>query len=392
MNVYKQIFDNMRIVRQRDVFFADTNQKYKRDQGTVRKRGFEIAGAKTLMGKAFEQYATKRMNTVGLLRPNVKYLTFKHANIKEKRSMCTPFQLSDSQSYFYNILLKHFKDFDNLQIKRPNLEYLGRPGRQGVAVLIRENNIEYVFKLAHSVGHKGFGKATLTRGQRRKNRNTEGQYENDGGPLGFISQAKFQMISAMHNCTVPVYACGVQNDTDVAESLRIPVSFIVMPPLKMLAHDYIKEKLTMYPKSVVIQHFIAKYYNLMLKMDTDVGIVHDDINPRNVMMDEEDDVVLIDFDRSSFTNYLLLQTYGLYVNMSTTPSFLLLSLQDLTNIGRRKLQKTFYKIYYKNKDDDYIRELNMRKQPAEVIPLDMWQRIRKGLGYNLKDRTIKLRL
>jgi tRNA A-37 threonylcarbamoyl transferase component Bud32 len=390
MDIYKQIFDNMRIVRKRDVFLADTEEKYEQDQGTVRRPGFEIAGDKVLRNPQFKKYAAKRMNTVGLLRPNVKYLTFKHANFEEKKSMCLPFQLSDSQSYFYDLLLRHFKHFDNLQIKRPNLKYLGQPGRQGVAVLIRENNIEYVFKLAHSVGHKGFGKATLTRGQRRKNRNTYGKYENDGGPLGFISQAKFQMISAMHNCTVPVYACGVQNDTDVAEALRIPVSFIVMPPLKMLAHDYIKEKLTMYPKSVVIQHFVAKYYNLMLKMDTDVGILHNDTNNLNVMVDEEDDVVLIDFDRSVFTSHVQLQKRGLYTNLDVVQSLALILMSGyIRGVTSDEFKEAFQKLYSSAKK---ARELNMRKQPAEVIPLDTWQRIRKGLGYNLKDRTIKLRL
>ena len=374
---WQTLFPQISIVGRRKIVYANVaSPMYGTMSETISRRGFKVVGDEILRGKAFHKYARKRMSAVRFLKPGVPYLHFKHASLKSKQTMClSRFELSDASSYFFRLLVRHFgSNFENLQTPRPGIRYLGKPGRQGVALLIKDESsgLDYVFKLAHSVGHAGFGKGVLTRGQMRKNRKTYGQYVNDGGPLGFISQAKMQMISAMHNCTVPVYACGVANDAKMSEERRVPVSFLVMPPLKMLAHKYMKDKLRVYSPELVQKHVAAKYYNLMLKMDSLVGVIHNDFNPLNVMMDEEDDMVLIDFDRASFVNHSYLQKYGLYVNLDIGlymgfPMFG----GKIRPFNRFRLRKAGQLLFKKNmrEIDDDITQLNTPQTPAEVPPL-----------------------
>lgn len=373
---WQTLFPQISIVGRRQVVYANIDRSMNGTRsGTISKKGFEVVGDKLLRGKAFQKYVQRRMSAVRFLRPKVPYLQFKHASLESKQTMCLPrFELSDASSYFFQLLVRHFgDDFKNLQTPRPGIRYLGKPGRQGVALLIEDESsgLHYVFKLAHSVGHAGLGKGVLTRGQKRKNRKTYGQYVDDGGPLGFISQAKMQMISAMHNCTVPVYACGVADDTNIAEERRVPVSFMVMPPLKMLAFEYILEKQQIYSPELVCRHFGAKFYNLMLTMDAHVGILHNDHNHLNVMVDEEDDVMLIDFDRAEFVNHRYLQRWGLYPNIEISPNMTMRRMAPLAKVDTLVLQRAFNTLRYKNedKDDDDIVRLNTPQTPADVPPL-----------------------
>ena len=372
--LYQTLFLRIKIASRRNLVFADVNKPLRGTMSqTESMKGYEVVGDEMLRGKAFRRYTQARMSAVRFLQPGVSYLKFKHANLKSKQRMClSVFELSDAYSYFFRLLVRRFgSDFDNLHKRRTGVQYLGKPGRQGVALLIKDESsgLPYVFKLAHSVGHAGFGKGTLTRGQRQKNRVTYGQLENDGGALGFISQAKMQMIAAMHNCTVPVYACGVADDANVPKDRRIPVSFLVMPPLKILAHKFMQEKLSVYSSKLVRDHVAAKYYNLMLKMDTVVGVLHNDMNPLNVMMDEEDDMLLIDFDRACFVNHTYLQKYGRYVNLDIMlyvgfPSFA----QYIRGFQFFNLKKAGQQLFQKDVQgmDDDIARLNTSRTPAEV--------------------------
>lgn len=373
---WQTLFPQINIVSRRKLVYANVDRPmYGTRSGTISKRGFKVVGDEILRGKAFRRCVQRRMSAARFLRPKVPYLQFKHASLELKQTMCLPrFELSDASSYFFQLLIRHFGDnFENLHAPRPGVRYLGKPGRQGVALLIKDESsgLHYVFKLAHSVGHAGVGKGVLTRGQKRKNRKTYGQYVEDGGPLGFISQAKMQMISAMHNCTVPVYACGVADDTNIAEELRVPVSFMVMPPLKMLAFEYILEKQKIYSPQLVCRHFGAKFYNLMLRMDTHVGIWHNDHNHRNVMVDEEDDVMLIDFDRAEFVAHRYLEKWGLYPNIEVSPNITMRMMASSAKVDTLVLQRAFNTLRYKNKDDDDddIVRLNTPQTPAEVPPL-----------------------
>lgn len=374
--LWHTIFESIRIIKKRKIVYANVDKPMIGNRSrTTSTWGFQVEGDETVRNKSFKNYVHNRMDAVRFLRRKVPYLRFKHASLESKQAMCLPrFELSDTSSYFFQLLVRHFgDDFKNLQTPRPGIRYLGKPGRQGVALLIEDESsgLHYVFKLAHSVGHAGLGKGVLTRGQKRKNRKTYGQYVQDGALLGFISQAKMQMISAMHNCTVPVYACGVADDTNVAEELRIPVSFMVMPPLKMLAYEYILKKRQIYSPELVCRHFGAKYYNLMLRMDTHVGILHRDHNHLNVMVDEEDDVLLIDFDRAIFVSHQNLQRWGMYPNITIAPNMTLRSIAGRAEVDRLVLQRAFNTLRYKNedKDDDDIALLNTPQTPAEVPPL-----------------------
>lgn len=370
--LWQKIFARLVVVRRRNVVVANVHRPLneRNVSETVTRRGYEIAGDEMLRGKAYRKYAKKRMSAVRFLKPHVPYLQFKHASLKAKRKMChQDFQLENTSSYFYKLLVQHFgDDFDDLERKRPGVIYLGSPGRQGVALLIEDKStgMQYVFKVAHSVGDAGFGSALLTRGQMRRNRRSFGQLSQNGGALGMISQAKFQMMSAMHNCTVPVYACGVTGG-DTA----LPVSFLVMPPLKMLAHEYAKEKLRVYSPDLVRSHIAAKYFNLMLKMDTLVGINHNDANPRNIMMDEEDDMVLIDFDRASLISHKDLQKYGRYINCDLGIYMALGAIARFRSTRaldffalRRAGEQLFNKDV--NEQDDDIAKLNTDRTPAKV--------------------------
>lgn len=387
--LWQRMFRNFRVVRRCEVTYSNTRSTDTTKMTTL-DEGFEISGDERLRGKAFREYARQRMSAVRFLKPGVPYLTFKHANLQAKRSMCLDrFKLSDASSYFFRLLVRRFgrqklvgrkqhfgSNFDDLHIPRHGVRYLGSPGRQGVAILITDEitGLDYVIKLAHSVGDGGTGEGFLTRSQMRKKRET--RFTDDGGALGFIAQARFQMISAMHNCSVPVYACGVANDPNVPKKKRIPLSFMVMPPLKMLAHEFYQEKWRHHSWDLVERHMTAKYYNLSLRMDTHVGIIHNDINVLNIMVDEEDDMLYIDFDRATFIRHLDLLKYGLYVNgelmfMEPFGNFRLL-VSGVANGSRRHNKELSAQLFHKDEavEADEIARLNTRKTPAEVPPLE----------------------
>ena len=394
--VYKTLFPHLRIERERRVTYVDKNKPVVRGRApTQSETGFQVEGDERLRGNAFKAYARQRMAAVRFLKPGVPYLRFKHANIAAKQGLCLDhFQLADSSSYFFRLLQQHFgDDFDDLQRRREHVEYLGNPGHQGVAVLITDaaSGVSYVFKLAHSVGHAGSGTGMMTRAQNRRNRKTWGRYVAAGGARGFIAQAKFQMIAAMHNCTVPVYACGVANDRNVPEAKRVPISFLVMPQLKTLAHDFIHEYThpaagisgeyvrQVYSEELMRKYVAAQIYNLLLKMDTNVGILHNDYNADNVMVDDEGDWVLIDFDLAFFFNHNLLQRCGLYPSLQTA-GFLVKRLAQQAGLGFAaviRLLQAYFHLVSKDKDVDGVggvedvddKKYNYRKTPAPVPAL-----------------------
>lgn len=378
--MWQSMFRRFGIARRRRIAYARTSepmQRFRPHSETDRMSGFEVFGDEMLRGKAFRKYAKKRMAAVRFLRPGVPYLTFKHATLQEKLNMrLARFELSGATSYFFRLLVQHFgNDFDDLEIQRPGVRYLGSPGRQGIAILITDETtgLDYVFKLAHSVGAAGTGTGLMTRSQMRKERRTWGGYTNEGGTLGFIAQAKFQMISAMHNCTVPVYACGVADDPNAPAEEKVPISFMVMPPLKMLAHKYAEEKTRVYSGALVERHVAAKYYNLMLRMDTRVGIMHNDPNTLNVMVDQEDDILLIDFDRASFIRHSNLQKWGLYVNLEIQYVMVYRGIfakirHKVYTYNDRRIRSYANQLLWKDVDvrDYEVTRLNTRKTPAEV--------------------------
>lgn len=314
---YADVFANIRDLGQHEItYITDVGRK------RTQKKGHKIVGDENLRGKKFKRYVKQRMAHVPLLRHGVTHTQFKSS--ANKRSLCNDsFCLDDKNSFFYKLLVRNFgNDFTNLERRRPGVTYIGKPGGQGIAILVEDDaGVPYVYKLARLLDTRskwqknnilaGSGTGIVTRTDRRRSRLTNGVYDlGSGNMLGMIAQAKMQMIAAMHGCAPPVYACAALDRN------QMPVSYIVMPPMRRLVDEYYKELKTAHGEKVAQSIVFAKTWNLALKMDTHVGINHNDQKYNNIMQDFDGEILLIDFDLSSFVNHIIMSKWGKYVNMS----------------------------------------------------------------------------
>ena len=108
----------------------------------------------------------------------------------------------------------------------------------------------------------------------------------------FLRQARFQQLAATHNITCPVQAvyCGGKKD----------YSFMVMDAFKYRLIDLYKKDLGNPRRGVIMsEKHQRQLFQLYYILDTEVGVLHNDYNCLNVMIDQSDNVRLIDFDRSS---------------------------------------------------------------------------------------------
>jgi len=162
----------------------------------------------------------------------------------------------------------------------PSVKRLGVPGRQGTTIQLYCDGKYYAVKVARKGTSCGDG-AT--------------------GGMGFLKQARLQELAAKHGVTCPVDAvyCGHKSD----------ISFMVMPVFK----DRFKDR---YPKgaTLTLKHQ-KQLFNLYLKLDSHVGIIHNDSNCLNVMIDYDDNVRLIDFDRSNIIEKKHIKKWGCYPNL-----------------------------------------------------------------------------
>ena len=122
------------------------------------------------------------------------------------------------------------------------------------------------------------------------------------GGMGFLKQARMQQLASEYGVTPPVDAvyCGDKKD----------VSFMVMP---VLAHRLID----VYKKgSTLSEKHQKQLWDLYKILDTKVGILHNDMNCLNVMIDGNDNLKLIDFDRSKVIEKKDIKKRGAYINLN----------------------------------------------------------------------------
>jgi hypothetical protein len=188
------------------------------------------------------------------------------------------------------------------------VERLGQPGREGTTIKIRCNGKYYAVKVFHKGHYCGYG-----REQTLEEELHQDEFEPEGS--GLLHEARLQQLASEHNVTVPVEAvyCGGKNNA----------SFMIMAPLKALLMDVYKstrksttpgKNLDLRPDTLSLKHQ-KQLWNLYKTLDEDVGIVHNDYNCRNIMIDYEDNIKLIDFGRSRTIDKKWLIKYGPYSNL-----------------------------------------------------------------------------
>ncbi len=174
---------------------------------------------------------------------------------------------------------------DKLNVK--GVKRLGVPGRQGTTIGLE-------VRCCGSTSCKMYA-IKVTR---------KGTSCGDGatGGMGFLKQARMQQLASEYGVTPPVDAvyCGGKKD----------VSFMIMP---VLAHRLID----VYKKgSTLSEKHQKQLWNLYKILDTKVGIIHNDMNCLNIMIDDKDNLKLIDFDRSKVIEKKDIKKRGAYINLT----------------------------------------------------------------------------
>ena len=208
--------------------------------------------------------------------------------------------------YFKNCLVKQLGENWSDRVLNPKdplsdiqtVKRLGVPGRQGTTIKIKCDGKDFAIKVAAKGTYCGYG-IGRTDGE-KKEQDAREPYVDLGD--GFLHQARLQQLASKYKVTVPVEAvyCGGQDD----------VSFIAMLPLKTRLVDYYKDD-----ETLLLKHQ-KQLWDLYKTLDKQVGIAHNDGNRLNIMLDDEDNVKLIDFDRSEMINKRWLVKYGPYPNLS----------------------------------------------------------------------------
>jgi hypothetical protein len=182
----------------------------------------------------------------------------------------------------------------------PSVKRLGIPGRHGTTIQLYCDGKYYTVKITRKGVSCGDG-AT--------------------GGMGFLKQARMQQLASEYGVTCPVDAVYCGHKTDV--------SFMVMPDFKERMIDRYSKGSTLSLKHQ------KQLWNLFLKLDSHVGILHDDLNclsskillPRlsdyaeqsnglyTFVIDFNNNVKLIDFDRSVVIEKKHIKKYGCYPNL-----------------------------------------------------------------------------
>ena len=162
------------------------------------------------------------------------------------------------------IILELDKNGKPVDISKKGIKRLGVPGRQGTVVLIKENGIDYAVKVAPKSTSCG---------------------ELYSGRTGYYKQAVMQQYASEWKITPPVYAVHCDGKS---------TPFMVMPALKSRLMDVYKHK-----EELSLKHQ-KQWLEIAKKCQLEIGIWHNDDNCLNVMIDHNDDLKLIDWDRAIF--------------------------------------------------------------------------------------------
>ena len=174
---------------------------------------------------------------------------------------------------------------DKLSVK--GVKRLGIPGRQGTTIGLE-------IKCCTSGSCKMYAVKVARKGTSCGDGAT--------GGMGFLKQARMQQLASEYGVTPPVDAvyCGHKKD----------VSFMVMPVLAHRVVDVYKRG------SELSEKHQKQLWNLYKTLDTKVGIMHNDSNCLNIMIDGKDNVKLIDFDRSKVIQKKDIKRWGPAINIS----------------------------------------------------------------------------
>ena len=174
---------------------------------------------------------------------------------------------------------------DKLSVK--GVKRLGVPGRQGTTIGLE-------IKCCGSSSCKMYAIKVARKGTSCGDGAT--------GGMGFLKQARMQQLASEHGVTPSVEAvyCGGKKD----------ISFMVMPVLAHRLVDVYKKGYTLSEKHQ------EQLWDLYKILDTKVGILHNDSNCLNIMIDGKDNVKLIDFDRSRVIEKKDIKKRGSYINIS----------------------------------------------------------------------------
>lgn len=161
---------------------------------------------------------------------------------------------------------------------------LGIPGRQGTVIRLDMPHKNYAVKVTAPGVSCGDG-AT--------------------GGMGFLKQARMQEIAATYNVTGHVYAvfCGHK---------KFP-SFMVMDLMGKRLVDVYGRKTGVLRMSQFHQEQAWELYKIL---DEKVGIIHNDTNCLNMMVDKHNNIKLIDFDRSAVIEHKHLKKWGSFPNLA----------------------------------------------------------------------------
>lgn len=190
-----------------------------------------------------------------------------------------------------------------------NWSRLGKPGRQGTTLKVETKGRSYALKFVKEKigngvdeytyeGENGIMYKISTVQQSDGPLGSNEQYIHTGATL--LLQARIQQLAADATCSCPVYAVVQLHDN---------LSFIAMPVMKQRFVDRYRAL-----NKVVSEKHQLQLWNIYLKLDS-AGILHNDSNCLNVMLDPDDNIILIDFDRSRLLIKKDIKKYGLYPNL-----------------------------------------------------------------------------
>ena len=244
------------------------------DYGQIMKNYIAGEPASKTINKLTKEYRIDRLNSVKFHGTKFGKVDFFKKCLKD----------SLGENWAERVLDKE-ESLDNVD----GISRLGIPGRQGTTIKIKakccaggNNECKYY---AVKVAPKGTACG-------------------DGatGGMGFLKQARMQQLASEHGVTIPVDAvyCGGKKD----------VSFMVMAPLKTRFVDFYGKGETVSTKH---QHQLWDLYRIL---DQEVGIMHNDSNCLNIMLDKDDNLMLIDFDRSKVTEKKDIKKWGPYINLN----------------------------------------------------------------------------
>ena len=206
------------------------------------------------LSKINKTYEKNRLEDVRFIQPHVSWDEFERKRGRVKRCQSI---YGDTEYFIQQLCIRIGDDwekkvFSRRKVDTVGIKRLGIPGHQGTTIRLMCGSRRYAIKLI-----KKCGCAEL------------------------LKQARMQQLASEYNITCPVYAAYSGN-----------ISFIAMPMLEKRLVDVYKEGDTLSRKHQ------TQLFNITKKLDEEAGILHNDSNCLNIMIDSSGNLKYIDFDLS----------------------------------------------------------------------------------------------